>query len=93
MNLFSLSYYYIVFGREIQMSPFLKEARQVLWYNGHLESQLSTDEIYLSGDVSLPDVSSMYITKSESTKEQIKALKLFGIKQYRKGSCQFVEIK
>ena len=25
----SLSYYYIVFGREIQMSPFLKEARPV----------------------------------------------------------------
>jgi len=37
MNLFSLSYYYIVFGREIQMSPFLKEARQVLWYNRTIE--------------------------------------------------------
>lgn len=70
MNLFSLSYYYIVFGREIQMSPFLKEARQVLWYNGHLESQLSTDEIYLSGDVSLFDVSSMYFTKTNLQKNR-----------------------
>lgn len=67
MNLFSLNYYYIVFGREIQMSPFLKEASLVLWYNGHLESQLSTDEIYLSAYVSLSDVSSMYFTKNEST--------------------------
>lgn len=50
------------------MSPFLKEARSFLWYNGHLESQLSTDEIYLSAYVSLSDVSSMYFTKNESTK-------------------------
>ena len=68
INLFSLNYYYIAFGREIQMSPFLKEARSFLWYNGHLESQLSTDEIYLSAYVSLSDVSSMYFTKNESTK-------------------------
>lgn len=52
------------------MSPFLKEARQVLWYNGHLESQLSTDEIYLSGDVSLFDVSSMYFTKTNLQKNR-----------------------
>ena len=86
MNLFSLSYYYIVFGREIQMGPFLKEARPVLWYNSHLESQFFTDEIYLAGDVSLSDVSIMYFTKNESTKEQIKSLKLFGIKGYTKES-------
>ena len=50
------------------MSPFLIEARSFLWYNDHLESQLSTDEIYLSGYVSLSDVSSVYFTKNESTK-------------------------
>jgi len=37
MNLFSLSYYYIAFRREIQMSLFLKEARLVLWYNRTIE--------------------------------------------------------
>ena len=74
-------------------SFFKKKLGRFLWYNGHLESQLSTDEIYLSGDVSLPDVSSMYFIKNESTKEQIKSLKFFGIKGYTKGSCQFVEIK
>lgn len=57
-----------------------------LWYNSHLESQFFTDEIYLSGYVSLSDVSSMYFTKNESTKEQIKSLKLFEIKLYTKGS-------
>ena len=46
------------------MSPFLKEARLVLWYNGQLERQLSTDEIYLSAYVSLSDVPSMYFTKT-----------------------------